>query len=423
MNGRIGWIPGLASLTLFLMLAGMRVRRLTRTSLPLVVVVVMVLAAAARPETKEQEEARLHFKVAQVALKRGDAGTAVLELLKAVELAPGNSLYQYNLAVVQKERDPEAALKSVQRARKLGLPATEKEAALNLEAELMYQTRRLAGSAPERADVRKNPTDGLEYVSLPPGEFQMGCLPQDARCNDDEKPRHAVSLSRGFWMGRTEVTVAAFGAFAAATGRRTAAEQDGWAHAWDGTRWTQKAGLSWKGPGYRQGPDHPVVAISWAEAAAFCSWSGGRLPTEAEWEYAARGGRGENVFPWKGPPTHDLANYGRDKGGGPLSEGRDRWDFTAPTASFPPNGFGLYDMAGNVWEWTADWHGPYTEAASADPRGLPSGEYRVVRGGAWNFGPWVLRASFRYALEPTVRSVNLGVRCARDVAPGLSRRP
>lgn len=395
------------------MAAHLRVPHLTGLLLPVGLAIVLV---AARPDTKEQEEARLHFRIAQVALKQGDAGTAVSELRKAIQLAPGNSVFHYNLAIAQKKEDPRSALESVRRARKLGLPGSDQDAALTLEAELTYEVEHRLGPAAQEPGVRRNPRDGLEYVSLPPSEFQMGCLPEDRRCNDDEKPRHAVRLARGFWIGRTEVTVAAFGAFAAATGYRTAAEQEGWAHAWNGTRWGRQEGLNWKKPGFAQAPGHPVVAVSWSEAAAFCAWSGGRLATEAEWEYAARGGRADQVYPWPGAPTHDLANYGKDKGG-PLSLGRDQWDATAPSASFPPNGFGLYDLAGNVWEWTADWFGPYSDESATAPTGASSGEYRVLRGGSWNFGPWVLRASSRYGLDPTVRSVNLGVRCVRDMAP------
>lgn len=397
-----------------MMVIDLRLRRLAPLLLGAALALVPV---AARSGSKEQEEARLHFKVAQLALERGDARTAVAEARLAAELDPSNGVFRYYLAVAQKQQNPRAALENVRRARKLGLKGTDKEAALNLEAELTYEIRRRSAAPAGEAAADRNPKDGLQYVRLPPGEFQMGCLPQDSRCGDDEKPGHPARIAQGFWIGRTEVTVAAFRAFVDATGYQTAAEKEGWAFAWNGTRWDRQDGLNWKSPGFRQGPNHPVVALSWDEAAAFCAWSGGRLPTESEWEYAARGGRAEGIFPWPGPPTHDLANYGRDKGGGPLSEGRDRWDYTAPAASFPPNGFGLYDMAGNVWEWTADWFSSYRDALTPGPAGAPPQPSRVLRGGSWNFGAWVLRPSYRYALDPAVRSVNLGVRCARDTSP------
>lgn len=390
-----------------------RVQRVRRALLPLALSMVFV---AARSDSRDQEEARLHFKIAEIAMKRGDDGAAVSELTKAVALEPGNAVYHYTLAVAQKALDPRAALESVRRARKLGLPGSEKEAALTLEAELTYETARLAGPADPGPAARTNTKDGLEYVSLPPGEFQMGCLPQDSRCNEDERPAHAVRIPRAFWIGRSEVTVGAFGTWVAKTGYRTAAEQEGWAHAWNGKSWGRQPGLSWKNPGFTQAASHPVVAVAWSEAAAFCAWAGGRLPTEAEWEYAARGGQADQIYPFAGAATHDFANFGKDKGG-PMIAGRDQWDFTAPSGSFPPNGFGLYDMAGNAWEWTADWFGPYSDGPKTAPTGATGGQYRVLRGGSWNFGPWVLRASSRYGLDPTVRSVNLGFRCARDAAP------
>lgn len=380
-------------------------------------VVLALPLVAARSDKKEQEEARLHFKIAQVAMKRGDTVTAVAELKQAVQLTPNNGVLHYSLAIALRKQDPKAALENVQRARKLGLPDNLKDAALTLEAELTYAAQHSPGPAAQETGVRRNPTDRLEYAWLPPGEFVMGCRPMDSRCIDDEKPAHSVRLTRGFWIGRTEVTVAAFGTFAAATGYKTAAEQEGWAQAWTGKGWGRQDGVNWRNPGFEQGPRHPVVAISWTDAAAFCAWSGGRLPTEAEWEYAARGGSADQVFPWPGPPSHDLANYGKDNGGGPLRLGRDQWEQTSPSASFPPNGFGLFDMAGNVWEWNADWFGAYREDPAADPGGGAAGQFRVLRGGAYNYGPWVMRSSFRYGLEPGMRAVSLGVRCVRDKAP------
>ena len=183
----------------------------------------------------------------------------------------------------------------------------------------------------------RNAKDALEYVYIPPGTFKMGCVPGDSGCDDDEKPRHEVTITRGVWLGKTEVTWGAY------------------------RRFFQVAdAMGNKGSG--AGDRHPVVNVSWNDAVAFCSWSGGRLPTEAEWEYAARGGVEGKKYPWGNSLDHEQANY---SGTG----GRDRWDRTSPVGSFAPNGYGLYDMAGNVWEWVWDWYDAnYDSTASgSDP--------------------------------------------------------
>ena len=239
---------------------------------------------------------------------------------------------------------------------------------------------------PRAGAVMRNAKDALEYVYIPPGTFKMGCVPGDSGCDDDEKPRHEVTITRGFWLGKTEVTWGAY------------------------RRFFQVAdAMGNKGSG--AGDRHPVVNVSWNDAVAFCSWSGGRLPTEAEWEYAARGGVEGKKYPWGNSLDHEQANY---SGTG----GRDRWDRTSPVGSFAPNGYGLYDMAGNVWEWVWDWYDAnyYSTASGSDPRGPSSGTRRVLRGGSWHRGPGFLRVSFRNWLDPGGGDVGSGFRCSRDAS-------
>jgi formylglycine-generating enzyme required for sulfatase activity len=164
---------------------------------------------------------------------------------------------------------------------------------------------------------------------------------------------------------------------------------------------------------------HPIVNVSWNEASAYCDWAGGRLPTEAEWERAARGKREGSLYPWGNSINHEYANYGNDKGTGGMALGRDRWEFTAPVASFDPNGLGLYDMAGNVMEWVKDWFSDkyYAGAPSVDPRGPLTGSYRVLKGGGWKNGPRPLRSSWRFSGQQSAKRDYIGFRCACDDLP------
>jgi formylglycine-generating enzyme required for sulfatase activity/serine/threonine protein kinase len=252
-------------------------------------------------------------------------------------------------------------------------------------------TRLPAPAVAPAPSLRTNALDGLDYVRIPPGTFQMGCVPGDS-CDLDEQPRHPVTLGRELWMGRTEVTVGAYTRFTSGT-RRSMPLAPAWNADW-------------------RDESHPMVNVTWEDARAFCEWSGGRLPTEAEWEYAARGGREGAIYPWGNTISHEQANF---EG----VQGSDQWANTSPVGSFAANGFGLHDMAGNVWEWMADWYGEtyYSGAPSTDPKGPPSGKSRVVRGGSWLTNARTLRASARPWLGPSDRYGALGFRCVRDAAP------
>jgi formylglycine-generating enzyme required for sulfatase activity len=296
--------------------------------------------------------------------------------------------------------------------------------------------RAAEAAAPGRAAA--SPKDGLAYVLLPPGVFEMGCVPGDACGREDRKdesPRHRVRISRGFWMGQTEVTVAAFERFAAETGRRSTAEMDGWSVLFDGRRTVRKEGMSWRTPGFEQGPKHPVVVVSWYDAEAFCAWTGGRLPTEAEWEYAARAGEDGRKYVWGDDPSPVVrgvlqANVADESarrafpGWHVVPAYDDGYPRTSPVGEFAPNRFSLDDMEGNVAEWCSDWHDDryYAESSAAgaeatDPKGPAAGDERVVRGGSWVDDTSFLRTSRRYFDKPATHKAFIGFRCARDVPP------
>lgn len=261
-------------------------------------------------------------------------------------------------------------------------------------------------------------TGSLEFVRIPASTFLRGCTVGDSDCYENEFPRHSVRISRDYELMNAEVTVRQFGLFVAGTGYETDAERAGTSRVWGETEMKEMQGLSWHHPSFHQEEDHPVVHVSWNDAAEFCSWIGGRLPSEAEWELAARGGADGERYPWGGEPLYDQANYGAE-GGGPATRGRDVWLRTNPVKAFAGNGFGLYGMSGNVWEWCADWAGADYDGASprADPEGPPKGEWRIQRGGSWVVRPKFVRVSHRHWESPAYRDGDTGFRCARG-APG-----
>ncbi len=289
------------------------------------------------------------------------------------------------------------------------------------------------GAQVDHSLIKEGKADHSQMVYIPAGEFSMGASDQEGR--PDEYPQHPVKIS-AFWMDKTEVTNASFAKFVKATGYITTAERKpDWeelkSQLPEGTPkppdsvliaaslvfsapksvnnlndasqwWVWKKGANWKHPdgpksNLKEKDNYPVVHISWDDAQAYCKWAGKRLPTEAEWEYASRGGLKNAIYPWgnedieKGTPKANTW-----QGSFPVRNSNwDNYNQLAPVESFKANGYGLYDMAGNVWEWCSDWYrpdfyeklkgtttNPLGPADSYDPM-EPSVPKKVVRGGSF----------------------------------------
>jgi sulfatase modifying factor 1 len=245
----------------------------------------------------------------------------------------------------------------------------------------------------------------IPQAFIPAQSFTMGDATGDGRTGDGELPVHEVALG-AFSIDTTSVTNADFASFVEATGFRTEAETFGFSAVFHlavrarpadvmGTApgtpwWVGVTGADWAHPG---GPlstvdgldEHPAVHISWNDAVAYCAWAGRRLPTEAEWELASRGGLLGARYPW-GDELGEEWNCNIWQGRFPaVNTEEDGWLTTAPVRSFTPNGYGLWQTVGNVWEWCGDWWNPgyYGQSPDADPIGPDSGEQRVLRGGSY----------------------------------------
>jgi iron(II)-dependent oxidoreductase len=274
--------------------------------------------------------------------------------------------------------------------------------------------------------------DDAKMVLIPAGKFQMGTdsaeIPGLVRMAEaevaksdappgfwvwsfeDETPRHTVYLDP-FYMDMYEVTNAQYRIFIQATDHhepKATAFVDG--NMQDGFEpWTDER---------LNKPDQPVVCVNWKNASAYAAWAGKRLPTEAEWEKAARGGLVSKRYPWgDAAPDGTQCNFADRKTDYIWSDNSvsDGHPYTAPVGSFAPNAYGLYDMAGNVYEWCADWFGIdyYTESPERNPKGPSSGDVHILRGGAWALPPSYLRCAYRAA--PAYTHHYYGFRCVQDV--------
>ncbi|MBY4208115.1 formylglycine-generating enzyme family protein [Rhodococcus fascians] len=281
------------------------------------------------------------------------------------------------------------------------------------------------------------------------GTFFMGDAFDEGYPSDGEGPVHEVSLP-SFYIDATTVTNSQFSTFVKATGYVTDAEQLGVAPvfhlAFRGRRadilhevaetpwWLAVRGASWRfpeGPGSEVGSraNHPVVQVSWGDALSYCSWAGKRLPTEAEWEYAARGGLTQARYVWGDeltPRSRRQCNIwnGTFPSHNTLEDGHLT---TAPVKSYTPNGFGLWQMAGNVWEWCQDWFDAdyYTTAPSHAPKGPIQGTHKTIRGGSYLCHASYChryRVSARSSNTPDSATANMGFRCANDYVPDRTVR-
>lgn len=280
-------------------------------------------------------------------------------------------------------------------------------------------------------------------VRLPGGTFEMGTESDVGFPQDGEGPIRTVSLDP-FYIDPEAVTNLDFARFVKDTGYETDAEQYGWSFVFEGLLpeeneqyvvgrvqaapwWVAVRGASWarpEGPGttVKDRGSHPVVHVSWHDAQAYCEWADKRLPTEAEWEYAARGGLKGKRYPWGDelmPDGEHRCNIWQ----GTFPENNTQADGyfgTAPVDSFEKNGYGLYNVAGNVWEWCYDWFSPThdTDGTQTNPRGPSEGDERVIRGGSYLCHRSYCnryRVAARTSDEPDSSTAHMGFRCAKSV--------
>jgi sulfatase modifying factor 1 len=290
---------------------------------------------------------------------------------------------------------------------------------------------------------KKSRKPSLEsMIFLEGGQFLMGTDDQEGFPADGEGPVRSIRLNP-FYIDACTVSNAQFLEFVQDTGYVTDAEKFGWSYVFhlfvsEKARsavkqaipnlpwWLAVEGAYWKQP---EGPgsniedrmNHPVVHVSWNDATAYCQWAGKRLPTEAEWEYAARGGLVQKRYPWGDvlkPDGEHRCNIWQGKF--PVkNNASDGYIGTAPVDAFPPNGFGLYNVSGNVWEWCSDWFSPdfHITGPRENPTGPPTGDAKVIRGGSYLCHKSYCnryRVAARSKNTPDSSTGNIGFRCAAD---------
>ena len=286
-------------------------------------------------------------------------------------------------------------------------------------------------AAPQPSRPAKDIALPSDFVLVPGGAFTMGSPPNEAGrepWDQGSETQHPVTVST-FAIAKFDVTVGEFRAFADAADYKTSGEADGTGgFISTGSKWEQKADATWRKPNFPQTEQNPVVLVSWYDAVAYCNWrsaqegekpcytirgakvscdfgaNGYRLPTEVEWEYAAKGG----------PASASLAANAVYAGSANLEQvawySRNSGAQTHPVGQKAPNSLGLCDMAGNVWQWCWDWYATDSAGSGKDPRGPASGDRRVLRGGSWGRDAQFLRSAFRYGSDPSGRGSHCGFR-------------
>lgn len=269
-------------------------------------------------------------------------------------------------------------------------------------------THKLIGDTTSEGSSAPGAAQAGDMVYVSSGYFQMGCNSAvDNQCEDDEKPYHKVSLD-SFYIDKHEVTVEQYGACVQG-GKCKTPTSDGYCNFGDPRR-----------------NGNPMNCVDWSQAKAYCEWSGKRLPTEAEWEKAARGTDGRK-YPWGNMPigSAKFGNFADESGKRMFTNWKnfvedydDGFALTAPVGSFPAGAspYGALDMAGNVWEWVYDWYDAnyYSASPEKNPPGPAAGQMRGLRGGSWSSSPKENRVSFRNKAAPLSRVDNVGFRCAKS---------
>jgi formylglycine-generating enzyme len=269
-----------------------------------------------------------------------------------------------------------------------------------------------------------DPTTSMEFVGIPGGCFQMGSPPTEKDRRSNEGPQHEICVD-SFWMGKYEVTVGQWRKFIREKNYRTDAEKDTeekGCFSLKNNEWAYHVGYYWDNVGFAQTDLQPVVCVSYQDVQEFVHWlnqksaQNYRLPTEAEWEYAARAGSTTSRY-WGDDEKAacdyaNVADISYDK----LFSCDDGYKWSSPVGAFKANAFGLYDMLGNVWEWTGDWYGNdyYRSSPRYNPTGPRSSSNRLNRGGAWVCGPAFVRTAFRVWMRPWGRSVGVGFRLVQS---------
>lgn len=260
----------------------------------------------------------------------------------------------------------------------------------------------MQASAPMKTKNEVASTEGMRLI--PSGKFLMG----SEGWGQFESPIHEVFVDE-FLMDETPVTNLQFAEFVKQSGYKTSAELKGFASGYENGEMREIKDLSWKTYFTDERKNHPVVLVSWNDANTFAKWAGKRLPTEAEWEKAARGTLESNLYSWgDNEPDNTLCNFGKETKDFPP---------TVEVKTFLPNAFGLYDMGGNVWNWCSDWFSEsyYSEDNNNNPTGAAPGISKVRRGASFNIiQTFRLRCANRGAYDPNNFAINIGFRCVQD---------